>query len=260
MKHDHDQLGDRLRAAYRIEMSDQTRQRQLAAISSALKEAPAITHAATPAAARWRTRLAALVAAATVFTPAAVAVAAESSLPGDPLYPVKQVTEDLRAVIDPTIVARHRLDEAERMHDRDRPVTDIVVILDEADRAITDAGDPPDLRDRWMDMTDRMGHDSDTADTPHDQDRRRDTDGDGSATTDGDVPHDPMTDDPMTDQTPGTSHDQPPMTDDGDMMDGDGSATTDGSGATDPGGWDGHDGGTGDGHDGGTWDGGGRDR
>ncbi len=251
MKHEHRDLADRLRSAYRIEMNSQTRRRQLAAIASAMKEAPAATPVTMPTTARWRTRLAALVAAATVFTPAAVAVAAESSLPGDPLYPVKQMTEELRAVIDPTIVARHRLDEAERMHDRDRPVTDIVVVLDEADRAITDAGDPPDLRDRWMDMTDRMDRDS----RPPDQGPHRDADGDGPGGGRSDPPHDTITDGTITDQMPGTTDDGSPMTDEMPGTTDDGSPLTDGNGVTDSGGRHGHDGGTRDGHDGGSRDG-----
>ena len=149
-----DRLRDRLRSAYRIEMGDETRRRQLAAIAATLQEGPDVV----PAAAPWRRRLAALVAAATALGPAAVAVAAEGSLPGDLLYPVKRVTEDLRAVVDPTVVARHRLDEVERLAERGDPAADLSVLLDEADRAIDDTGDPPELRDRWRAVAERLGH------------------------------------------------------------------------------------------------------
>ena len=48
---------------------------------------------------------------------AAGAVAAETALPGDSLYPVKQATEWIRSWIDPTIPADHRIDELEVLLD-----------------------------------------------------------------------------------------------------------------------------------------------
>ncbi len=163
------QLTARLQGAYRIEMTDDTRHRQLSTISAALKTPPVATSGvAVPVSLRLRRRLAALVAVATVLSPAAVAVAAETSVPGDALYPVKQITEDLRSVVDPTVAARHRLDEADAMHDRGFSDTDVERVLREADTAIVDAGDPPDLRSRWMEARDRMGMDHPLADTDTD--------------------------------------------------------------------------------------------
>jgi len=158
-----------------------------------------------------RNRLAALVVAATVVTPAAVAVAAESSLPGELLYPVKQVTEDVRSVVDSTVVARHRLDEADAMLSRGFPVDEVAVVLVEADSAITNSGDHPDLRSRWSEMQDHMV--TDTADNnrsgvPHDEfvPPRDDVD----EMRDG-------TNGPTTDEMPsqdGTNHDRPEGTHD----------------------------------------------
>ena len=194
------QLTARLQGAYSTEMADDTRRRQLSTISAALKMPPVTSTAAVPVSLRVRRRLAALVAVATVLSPAAVAVAAESSLPGDALYPVKQITEDLRSVVDPTITARHRLDEADAMSDRGFSVAAVENILREADAAIVDAGNPPDLRSRWIDTRERMGMD-------------QQIDGIGSDMTivppTADTPKKPapteMTDrrgDPMTDEMP----------------------------------------------------------
>lgn len=172
MTMDDRQLTERLESAYRIELTDDIRHRQLSAISSALEAPPVVVDAAPPASMRLRRRFAAIVAAITVLSPAAVAVAAEGSLPGDTLYPVKQVTEDLRSMVDPTIAARHRLEEADRMHEAGFPPAIVRDVLSEADDAITVAGDPPDLRIRWMDARDRMdvSHGTDgIAGTPPDE-------------------------------------------------------------------------------------------
>ena len=163
MNQDDLHLSERLRAAFEVEMSDETRERQLSAISAALNEEPSRVPAALPLVAHWRRRFAAFIAAATIFTPAAVAVAAEGALPGDMLYPVKQTTEDLRSVIDPTIAAKHRIDEADRMHENGFPVAQLETALTEADRAIADVGDPDDLRARFVEVEDNMGMDHMTA-------------------------------------------------------------------------------------------------
>ena len=149
-------LTERLQDAYRIEMTDDVHRRQLDTITAALTAPPVVPVAPAPAALRLRRRFAAIVAAVTVLSPAAVAVAAESSLPGDTLYPVKQVTEEIRSMVDPTVTARHRLEEADQMHAAGFPTAVVQDVLSDADEAITIAGDPVDLRARWMDTSTRM--------------------------------------------------------------------------------------------------------
>ena len=156
MTTDDRQLTERLQDAYRIEMTDDVRRRQLDTITVALTAPPVVPVAPAPVALRLRRRFAAIVAAVTVLSPAAVAVAAESSLPGDTLYPVKQVTEDIRSMVDPTIAARHRLEEADQMHTAGFPTSVVQDVLNDADEAIVIAGDPVDLRARWMDASARM--------------------------------------------------------------------------------------------------------
>jgi hypothetical protein len=53
--------------------------------------------------------------AALVVIPAGMALAAENSVPGDPLFPVKRVTETVRSWVDEDVVAIHRLEELEKM-------------------------------------------------------------------------------------------------------------------------------------------------
>lgn len=169
MNQDDLHLSERLQAAFEVEMSDETRKRHLSVISAALKEQPSRVPTVHPLAAHWRRRFAAFVAAATIFSPAAVAVAAEGALPGDTLYPVKQMTEDLRSVIDPTIAARHRIDEADRMHEVGFPIDQLETVLTKADRAITDVGDPDDLRARFVEVRDNMNMDYMTASDRRDE-------------------------------------------------------------------------------------------
>ncbi len=156
MTMDDRQLTERIQDAYRIEMTDDVRRRQLDTITVALTAPPVAPVVPAPATMRLRRRFAAIVAAVTVLSPAAVAVAAESSLPGDVLYPVKQVTEDIRSMVDPTIAARHRLEEADEMHAAGFPPAVVQDVLSDADEAITIAGDPVDLRTRWMESSARM--------------------------------------------------------------------------------------------------------
>ncbi len=190
-------LTERLQDAYRIEMTDDVHRRQLDTITAALTAPPVVPVAPAPTALRLRRRFAAIVAAVTVLSPAAVAVAAESSLPGDTLYPVKLVTEEIRSMVDPTVTARHRLEEADQMHAAGFPTAVVQDVLSDADEAITIAGDPVDLRARWMDASARM-------DVEH-------RDGEMAVTPRVDDVAPPVTD-PATSPTPGaTSHDDDRM-------------------------------------------------
>lgn len=103
----------RLASVYRVEIDPKVEERHLAEVSTALRLAPP---PAPPGLVGRRRRTAtALAAAALVLAPAAMAVAAEEAIPGDALYPVKQVTERIRTLVDDDIVATHRVEELERL-------------------------------------------------------------------------------------------------------------------------------------------------
>lgn len=145
-------IAARLRSAFEVEMGADSRDRQLAEVSTALRNPTATGRYRVHIPAIWRRSISALMVAATFSTPAAVAVAAEGTLPGDTLYPVKHVTEALRSVVDPTVSARNRIDEADRMHEMGFSIDELEVVLVDADHAITDAGDPHDLRSRLIEV------------------------------------------------------------------------------------------------------------
>lgn len=96
---------DRLRLL-RLEIDDATRDRQLTAIGREL----AIHRRRFP-----RRRLVAVLVTALMVLQVGVVWAAESALPGDPLYAVKTAYEAPRSLFDPEIRLRHRLEEAERL-------------------------------------------------------------------------------------------------------------------------------------------------
>lgn len=116
-------LGRRLRALVDHHVCEPTRQQHLTAIDAELARhhadalAPASTLRGNAGRRRWTRRWAAGVATATaLFVPAGAAVAAaQSALPGDVLYPVKQLSEPAQGVFDPDVAARHRLDELETL-------------------------------------------------------------------------------------------------------------------------------------------------
>ena len=128
-------VADRL-SALKIEMDPATLDRQLAATSAALKEPllPAPRHL------RRRMRLAPVLASLVIFAVpvTGVAVAAESAIPGEILFPVKQVTEQVRAWFDPGVRADHRLDELETVLDRGGPPDEVASLLSAADQAVAD--------------------------------------------------------------------------------------------------------------------------
>ncbi len=102
---------------------------------------------------RWRT---ALILVASVLAIPAAALASNSALPGDALYPIKQATEQVVGLVDRDVVATHRVDELAVLIDRQ---TDQLVI----DKAITDASTAVDslptdhpLHDQLDRLTDRV--------------------------------------------------------------------------------------------------------
>jgi hypothetical protein len=100
----------------RIEVAPATAALHLAAVAAELRE-PVVSPVAFPR----RRRVVAAVAVALLLVPAA-AVAAEDSVPGESLYPVKRTVEWVRSLVDDDIGAIHRLEELEILIDRRAPV------------------------------------------------------------------------------------------------------------------------------------------
>lgn len=144
-----DDLTRRLRAAYRVEVAEDTAARQMAAIAGELGFAdPA------PASRGFRRRLAALAAVLAVVLPGGLAVAAEGTVPGDVLYPVKLVTETAWSLVDPAVPAEHRLQEVETMLERDVPLDAVVEHLRVADRTLSTLPDHDQLDRRFDHVVD----------------------------------------------------------------------------------------------------------
>lgn len=103
---------DRLSSAYRVEVDAETKERHIAEMDAAIRTAPPIP---IPAGFGIRRRVAAAAAAVFILAPAGMALAAENAVPGDFLYPVKEITEQVRSYIDDEIEATHRVEEVERL-------------------------------------------------------------------------------------------------------------------------------------------------
>jgi hypothetical protein len=126
----------------RVTVDEAVRERHWAAISDAIAEAPT-----EPNRVPLRRRLTLWAAAVfTVGLPVA-AVAAEHSVPGDLLYPVKLAVEPIRSLFDGDVAAVHRVEELEQVIEEDAPDREIDRALDRADRAVEEA-DSPELTDR----------------------------------------------------------------------------------------------------------------
>lgn len=109
---DSDDLGRRLRALVAHHVPAETRAQHVAAIDEQLLVAAAPDggqQGARPPR-RWARRwVAGLAAATAVLTPGAVA--AQNTVPGDVLYPLKQATEQVQSLVSPAAVARNRVVE-----------------------------------------------------------------------------------------------------------------------------------------------------
>ncbi len=120
----------------RVRVDPGVRARHLAAIDAE------IATSVTPKSNRRRLLAIAL---ATVLLLPVVALAAESSAPGDFLYPFKRAFEPVVQIFDDDIVATHRVGEVETLISRDAS-------RDVVDRSVTDARDVvidhPFLRER----------------------------------------------------------------------------------------------------------------
>lgn len=107
--------------ALRIDVEADVQERQISAILSELGEAPAAPIVA-PRLRRTRRRAVVTLAAALALLLPVAAIAAENAVPGEILYPVKQSTEWVRSLIDPSVSREHRVDELETVIERGDPI------------------------------------------------------------------------------------------------------------------------------------------
>ncbi|HEX5671127.1 MAG TPA: hypothetical protein VFY46_00205 [Acidimicrobiia bacterium] len=128
---------------FQIEVAPEVRERQLREISAKVATAP-----------RRRRRFALVLVGAILLVPLA-AVAAEDSLPGELLYPVKRILEPVRALFDEEVVADHRVDELEILVARRTPRPEIERPVREAEEAVASRG-RPDLIQRLEALIDRI--------------------------------------------------------------------------------------------------------
>ncbi|NIA25450.1 MAG: hypothetical protein GWP04_07750 [Gammaproteobacteria bacterium] len=136
------QLTQMLEDWTKFEISEEARAGHLNAISAAVESAPVVLPVARS---RWsmalRRRITGLLIATMTLGPAGVAFAAQGSLPGDSLYPAKRVVERVQAVFDPSIPARHRLDEVSGLMARGDDSSEVARALQEAAEAVAAAPD-----------------------------------------------------------------------------------------------------------------------
>lgn len=95
-------------ASASIALSDAAQAKHLSSIADALS-----ISAPTPQPIRARRKLVAALVSAAMLTPTGLAVAADDALPGEALYSIKQVSEKVLVLVDPEIIARHRIEELE---------------------------------------------------------------------------------------------------------------------------------------------------
>lgn len=139
-----EQTSQRMRAAAEsITISETAQARHLEAISAALSEGEAVSLAG--ARSNRRRRAVASIVAAAVIAPAGLAAASEGSVPGDTLYPVKQLSERVLVLFDSEVIARHRLEEIEALEAIGRPDPDL---YDDARAALTELGEGHPLWER----------------------------------------------------------------------------------------------------------------
>lgn len=232
------QLKERL-SALRIDMPGDLEKAHLERVVLALREAPAgAVRPVRPG--RLRHRLASLAGAAMlVLVPGSAAIAAEDAVPGDLLYPVKQLTETVRSWFDPSVVADHRIDELETVIDRGDSNDEITERLRDAEHAVDDLDDPV-VTDRLARVRDSIGGEEQAEDgvdsvpltdsprppTPPDAPLRDETsttstiapddttdptsDSVGDRSFDGPVPDEPLPDEPVHDDP---VDDEPPPAD-----------------------------------------------
>ncbi|MEA3502482.1 MAG: hypothetical protein U9R47_06880, partial [Actinomycetota bacterium] len=147
---------DRLSSAFRIEVDPETKERHLAEMGAAIRTAPPTP---VPAGFGLRRRVAAAVAAVFIVAPAGMALAAEDAVPGDFLYPVKEITERVRSLVDPDIEATHRVEEVERLVFRRAPIHAVTRAVERAESATLQLAEPGELRLRLERARERLQQD-----------------------------------------------------------------------------------------------------
>ncbi len=153
-------------ASLRIELSDEVRDAQFQAIVAALDQIPETGPAVIP---RWKTawrRWAVSVAAlGTALVPVA-AIASDSAVPGDLLYPVKLTVERIQIIFDRDIDAEHRVSELENLIDRQADPLVIDRHIAQTAAVLGDTFDREDLIKRFDDaVSDRGGQIDDVPDS-----------------------------------------------------------------------------------------------
>lgn len=134
---------DRLSSAYTMEVDAETKERHLAEMGAAIRTAPPTP---IPTGFGMRRRIAAAVAAVFVVAPAGMAIAAEDTVPGDLLYPVKEITERVRSFVDDDIEATHRVEEVERLVFLRAPGHAVTRAVERAESATVQLPDSGELR------------------------------------------------------------------------------------------------------------------
>lgn len=144
-------------ASLRIELSDEVRDAQFHAIVAALDQIPTTAPAVIP---RWKTawrRWAVSVAAlGTALVPVA-AIASDSAVPGDLLYPVKLTVERIQIIFDRDIDAEHRVSELENLIDRRADPSVIDRHIAQTAAVLGDTFDREDLIERFDDAVSDHG-------------------------------------------------------------------------------------------------------
>ncbi len=144
---------DRLSSAYTMEVDPETRERHLAEVGVAIRTAPP---APVPVGFGLRRRVAAAVAAIFIVAPAGMAIAAENAVPGDFLYPVKEITERVRSYVDQDIEATHRVQEVERLVFLRAPSHVVARAVERAESATVQFAESDDLRMRLEGARERL--------------------------------------------------------------------------------------------------------
>lgn len=139
---------DRLRRATWVPLPEAVAERQLAMLAGALQQRPAPVRLA---------RRAVLIGVALgVLATGGAALAAESAVPGDLLYPVKQVTESVRSVFDDEVVAQHRVEELDELLERRAPAADVEEGLVVAEREVDQLPVDSNVREELDAVIDRI--------------------------------------------------------------------------------------------------------
>jgi hypothetical protein len=144
---------DRLSSAYTIEVDLETRERHLVEVGVAIRTVPP---APVPVRFGLRRRVAAAVAAIFIVAPAGMAVAAENAVPGDLLYPVKEITERVRSYVDQDIEATHRVEEVERLVFLRAPSHAVARAVERAESATVQFAESGDLKMRLEEARERL--------------------------------------------------------------------------------------------------------